>query len=149
MPRALRSPVASGSTHRAAKCFGSKRGRRAMGYARPHLPHLLRISGARKSLVTVTGEATRLPTTRSHKSILCLVRLDRCPLCPDSDQIPQRSEMTLCANNRHAALFKPPCRPIARWIRVAPDQRFCSLEIEDEFEFGRLLNGQLRGVRSL
>ena len=30
MPRALRSPVASGPTRRAAKCFGSKRGRRAL-----------------------------------------------------------------------------------------------------------------------
>jgi hypothetical protein len=30
-----------------------------------------------------------------------LVRLARCPLCPDSDQIPQRSETTRCANNRH------------------------------------------------
>jgi hypothetical protein len=27
-----------------------------------------------------------------------LVRLDRCPLCPDSDKILQRSEMTRWAN---------------------------------------------------
>jgi hypothetical protein len=32
-----------------------------------------------------------------------LVRLARCPLCPDSDQILQRSEMSRCANFRHRA----------------------------------------------
>jgi hypothetical protein len=29
------------------------------------------------------------------------VRLIRCPLCPDSDQIPQRGETTRCAKERH------------------------------------------------
>ena len=49
---------------------------------------LLRISAARKSLVAVTGKPVR-PT--------------QCPLCPDSDQIPQRSEMTRCVNCRDGA----------------------------------------------
>jgi hypothetical protein len=29
-----------------------------------------------------------------------LVRLTRCPLCPDSDQLPQRSKTTRCARRR-------------------------------------------------
>jgi hypothetical protein len=33
-----------------------------------------------------------------------LVWLDRCPLCPDSDQILLRSEMTRCAMKRRAAI---------------------------------------------
>src|SRR6266404_3003263 len=31
--------------------------------------------------------------------------LTRCPICPDSDQIPHRSEMTRCANKRHWHAF--------------------------------------------
>jgi hypothetical protein len=58
--------------------------------------HLLRISAARKSVVAVAGEATGLPRKRSHKSRLRCVA--RCPLCPDSDQVPQRSKMTRWAH---------------------------------------------------
>ena len=41
----------------------------------------------------------------SHKSEIA-VRPTQCPLCPHSDQVPQRSEMTRCAKNR-------PCDPNA------------------------------------
>ena len=51
--------------------------------------HLSRISASRKSVVAVTVEAVR-PT--------------QCPLCPDSDQILRRSEMTRCANRRHVVI---------------------------------------------
>jgi hypothetical protein len=41
-------------------------------------------------------------STRSKGRVLInrawLVRLDRCPPCPDSDQIPHRTEMTRCAD---------------------------------------------------
>jgi hypothetical protein len=47
-----------------------------VGGCRTARPHLLRISGTRKSVVTVA------------------VRPTQCPLCPHSDQVPQRSEMT-------------------------------------------------------
>jgi hypothetical protein len=48
-------------------------------------PHLLRISGARKSVVAVTGE----------------LRPAQCPLRADSDQILQRNKMTRYANTGH------------------------------------------------
>jgi hypothetical protein len=35
-----------------------------------------------------------------------LVRLDQCPLCLGSDQIPHRSEMTRCANNGSAKFIR-------------------------------------------
>ena len=49
MPRALRSPVASGPTRRAAKCFGSKRGRRALHTA-PALPDFQFLDRQRRKL---------------------------------------------------------------------------------------------------
>ena len=47
MPRALRSPVASKATHRAAKCFGSKRGRvrQLVGWLAKRNPPMLQAGG--------------------------------------------------------------------------------------------------------
>ncbi len=43
------------------------------------------------------------------------MRLYRCPLCPDSNQIRQRSEMTRCARKRHS-----------EWVDVNSKVRFRS-----------------------
>ena len=53
-------------------------------------PHLLKTSGARKSVVGVTGERQH---ARSHKSRLRRVLLN-VRYAPHSDQVPQRNEMT-------------------------------------------------------
>src|ERR1700726_1513803 len=42
-----------------------------------------------------------------------------CPLCPGSDQIPQRSEMTRCAMNGHELSLQRGGR-LTRWCREAP-----------------------------
>ena len=58
MPRTLRSPVASGSTRRAAKCFGSKRGRRALQTA-PALPDFQFLDRQRRNLHRVMDTSLR------------------------------------------------------------------------------------------
>jgi hypothetical protein len=58
MPRALRSPGASLPTHRAAKSFGSKRGRRAMQTARA-LPDFQFLDGQRRKLRRVLDTGLR------------------------------------------------------------------------------------------
>jgi hypothetical protein len=49
---------------------------------------------------------------RTHKSAGRTAR--QSPLCPDSDQIPQRSEMTRCANRRHFRRTSIPSRCLNR-----------------------------------
>src|SRR2546421_12406221 len=47
---------------------------------------------------------------RDLKRLIASAKLPaaRCPLCPDSDQIPQCREMTRCAIIRHTARFRHP-----------------------------------------
>ena len=65
-------------------------------------PHLLRISGARKSEVAVTGAC--LPRRRSHKSRLRFVLLN-VRYCAGSDQVAQRREITRRGVNRRGLSF--------------------------------------------
>jgi hypothetical protein len=67
--------------------------------------HLSRISGARNSVVAVTGEATRLPRTRVLINRVCGTSYSMSAAMPDSDQGPQRSEMTRWARKRHFEYF--------------------------------------------
>src|SRR5260370_41319976 len=84
---------------------------------------------------------------RTHKSSR-LLRLARCPLCADSDQIPQRSEMTRCAMNGHYQMPRraQPC--LRNWISslryLAPRKADCggtpylseSVPVRSRLEFG-------------
>jgi hypothetical protein len=65
-------------------------------------PHLLRISGARKSVVAVTGQATLLLRIRSRKSRLRCVLFD-VRYVPVATEF--RSAGTRCAKNRSSSLF--------------------------------------------
>ena len=88
MPRALRSPVASGPTRRAAKCFGSKRGRRALQTAPAPVFQFLdrQRRKLRRVMDTSLGDLDDRLRDHFRQGVVAILDAERIPVWPD--QVP-------------------------------------------------------------
>src|ERR1700730_19344996 len=82
------------------------------------------------------------------------MRLDRCPLCTDSDQMSPRSEMTRCARRRHIQcsklrLFDYLVGEREQRSRNVEPKCLRGLEVDHQIEFGWLLNRKIAGLFAL